>query len=129
MNDYDDIRELVEEATALKLDGVDKLDKYGLSELDTIYNGIGASWMPDWMRAGITALHKSLRPVAFVHDVDYYEGGTWTDFDLANERFYHNGMIVAKTYSWYNPRRYLVMCDTWRFYRILKKFGASAFGK
>lgn len=127
MSNYE-IKRLIDKAKELKLDGIDKLDKYTLDEIADIYNGIGAGWMPEVVRRGISALHVSLLPVALIHDVEFFEGGDRDDFKKSNDRFYANGLIVARSYGWYNPRRYLVAMSAWRFYRILSRFGCFAFG-
>lgn len=93
------------------------------NEVRRIYNGVGAEWMSDELRAMLDKISKTLLPAVLVHDMDYaYGTGTYIDFAEANIRLATNGRICADAeYRWYNPMRYIVrrqakifakLCDT-----------------
>ena len=53
--------------------------------------------------------------------------GTKESFTASNERFKRNGYKVAKAdFSWWRPRRYVVMNHARRFGNICQAFGWSA---
>ena len=77
-------------------------------------------------RAALDALHPSLAPVAFIHDVEWSESENAPNAE-SNARFRRNGVKVAcAAFGWWRPRRYKVMWDAWKFARICQRFGWSA---
>ena len=70
-------------------------------------------------------IHPPLAPVAFIHDAKWSRSdGTKESFTASNERFKRNGYKVAKAeFSWWRPRRYLVMNDARRFGKICQALG------
>lgn len=120
-----DLRRLCE-AYGLENSGI--LDKYTDGELAKIYNGIGPESFPSWLRTALDAVHPSLAPVAFIHDVEWSESdGTSVGFEQSNARFRRNGIRVAtEAFGWWRPRRYKVMWDAVKFARICQRFGWSA---
>ena len=120
-----DLRRLCE---AYGLENSAILAKYTDGELAKIYNGIGPESFPSWLRAALDAVHPSLAPVAFIHDVEWSESdGTSVGFEQSNARFRRNGIKVAtEAFSWWRPRRYKVMWDAVKFARICQRFGWSA---
>ena len=96
-----------------QLENREILEKFSDEELARIFNGIGPSTFPDWMREALDDLHPSLRCVALIHDVENeLSDGTKEGFKASNKRFRKNGNKVAKAeFSWYNPRRYAVMLN------------------
>ena len=116
--------ELVREAYSLKLEHVEILDKYSITEISRIYNGIGPDRFPAELRELLNKLHPTLLPVALIHDVEYHEGGTKEQFSASNRRFYTHGKISAfDAYGWYDPRRYLVWYKARQFANICELFG------
>lgn len=123
-----EIKDLIEVCEKYELEGREILKKYTNTELASIYNGIGPESFPLWLRSVLDALHPSLAPVAFIHDVEWENSdGTEESFAASNERFKENGYKVAKAlFAWWRPRRYLVMNDARRFGNICQAFGWNA---
>jgi len=108
-----EIKALREKCEKYQLENREILEKFSDEELARIFNGIGPSTFPDWMREALDDLHPSLRCVALIHDVENeLSDGTKEGFKASNKRFRKNGNKVAKAeFSWYNPRRYAVMLN------------------
>lgn len=123
-----EVKELLSVCEEYELEGREILRKYTNTELASIYNGIGPESFPLWLRSVLDALHPSLAPVAFIHDVEWEESdGSKESFAASNERFKQNGYRVAKAlFAWWRPRRYLVMNDARRFGNICQAFGWNA---
>ena len=118
------LKELILTARRLKLEHVEILDKYSITEISRIYNGIGPDRFPDVIRELLDKLHPTLLPVALIHDIEYHEGGTKEEFTASNSRFYTNGKTAAfDAYGWYDPRRYLVWNKARQFANICELFG------
>ena len=128
MADIDEVKRLKSLCEKYELEGREILSKYTDDELAAIFNGIGPDAFPQWLRSALDALHPSLAPVAFIHDVEWHESdGTETAFAESNARFRRNGCKVASAaFGWWRPRRYLVMWDAVKFARICQRFGWSA---
>ncbi|MBQ3747170.1 MAG: hypothetical protein II863_07145 [Kiritimatiellae bacterium] len=128
MADIDEVKRLKALCEKYELEGREILSKYTDDELAAIFNGIGPDAFPQWLRSALDALHPSLAPVAFIHDVEWHESdGTETAFAESNARFRRNGCKVASAaFGWWRPRRYLVMWDAVKFARICQRFGWSA---
>ena len=123
----DEIAELCFEAEQLKLQGRSKLDRYSCAELRRLCNGIGAEWMPGFMRNLLNALSPFAEPAALIHDVDYFEGGGEEARAAADRRFRTNIILTAKArYRWYHPLRYLAMARAGVFHLLLRLFGQTA---
>ena len=128
MATVDEVKRLKELCDEYGLEGREILSKYTDEELAAIFNGIGPDAFPQWLRSALDALHPSLAPVAFIHDVEWHESdGTEASFAESNARFRRNGCKVASAaFGWWRPRRYLVMWDAVKFARICQRFGWSA---
>lgn len=128
MATVDEVKRLKELCEEYGLEGREILSKYTDEELAAIFNGIGPDAFPQWLRSALDALHPSLAPVAFIHDVEWHESdGTDASFAESNARFRRNGCKVASAaFGWWRPRRYLVMWDAVKFARICQRFGWSA---
>ena len=125
-----EVESLIAEARALNLENVEILDRYSLSQIAEIYNGIGPDRFPEWLREMLDDLHPSLCVVALIHDLEYYEGGSKEEFSESNERFYRNGKTVAfAKYAWYDPRRYWVWNKARQFRNICNAFGWAGWNK
>ena len=71
MADLNEIRRLRAVCEECALEGREILDKYTDEELAALFNGIGPEAFPSWLRTALDALHPSLAPVAFIHDVEW----------------------------------------------------------
>lgn len=57
------------------------------------YNGIGAEWMPIWMRKIVTKLFSPMEAAALIHDVEYLNlNKSYWHFIKANFRLFYNGI-------------------------------------
>lgn len=127
---HEEIVALCREAERLKLQGESKLSFYSPAELQAIGNGIGAEWMPGFMRSLLTALSPFAEAPALIHDVEYFEGGDEAARSAADRRFRENIITTAKAcYRWYHPLRYLAMARAGCFYALLRIFGAAAWSE
>lgn len=100
------------------------------AEVERIYNGIGAEWMPAWLRTALTWIAgRTLAPAIFKHDYRYAHGnGTQLDFQEANAELETDGKICADAeYGWYNPLRYVVRTIAEKFSKICNLFGMPAY--
>lgn len=119
-------KELYSEAVRLKLLRADNL--FDPVRVSNVCNGIGAEWMPDFMRRTADALYPVMGPPAAIHDVDYDGGGDESDRLAADLVFHANCLIAIEAkYAWYHPSRYLMQLKADRFYKYLRTFGALAF--
>ena len=128
MAGIDEIKRLKRLCEEYGLEGREILSRHTDEELAGIFNGIGPDAFPQWLRSALDAVHPSLAPVAFIHDVEWHESdGTKESFSESNSRFRQNGCKVASAaFGWWRPRRYLVMWDSVKFARICQRFGWSA---
>ena len=128
MSNVNEVRKLRALCEEYGLENREILAKYTDDELAAIYNGIGPESVPQWLRAALDAVHPSLAPVAFIHDVEWHESdGSAAAFAESNARFRRNGCKVASAaFGWWRPRRYKVMWDAVKFARVCQRFGWSA---
>lgn len=119
-------RHLYTIASALDLSGADLL-----RDPDAVMrqcNGVGASWMPDLMRRACTELNPVMEVPAAIHDRRYSIGGTGADRLAADDEFLANTLaVIAVTYPWYRPARYIYRRRARRYYGYLRAFGGAAF--
>ena len=122
--------ELVRKAYELDLEGVHILDKYSITQVESIYNGIGPDRFPAIIRKALNKLHPTLQVVALIHDLEYHEGGTREQFTAANDRFRRNCYTLVKDrYGWYDIRRYLWMNKARRWSNYCELFGWEGWTK
>ena len=122
--------ELVRKAYELDLEGVHILDKYSITQVESIYNGIGPDRFPAIIRKALNKLHPTLLVVALIHDLEYHEGGTREQFTAANDRFRRNCYTLVKDrYGWYDIRRYLWMNKARRWSNYCELFGWEGWTK
>ena len=112
------------------LAGREILERYTVSELAGIYNGIGPDRFPDWLREIVTEANGLFEPAAMIHDVRYHIGGTKADFTAANDEFRENCYtLVNAAYAWYDPRRYIWRFRAWRYAGYCEEFGWEGYNK
>ena len=88
MNRLKEIKELKALAEELQLENREIIRKYKITELASIYNGIGPDSFPEWLRGLVSTLHPSLAVVAFIHDIEWHESdGSKEKFTESNNRF------------------------------------------
>lgn len=129
MYTLEEIAALRKKCIELGLENVEILEKYTDRQLQKICNGIGPELLPDVLRELISKMRPTLQPVAFIHDVEWYESdGEHFTFSESNARFRTNGHICAKAaYPWYHPCRYLVMLQADRLASYCQMGGWAAF--
>ena len=117
------------QAVEAGLEGAGFLTSMTDEDILTICNGIGPEWFPASLRTMVDRFHPSLIVVSMIHDIMYHVGdGTDEDFRNANRIFRENGYRMAKlNYGWYNPARYKVEYDAWKFGRMCDRFGRTAY--
>ena len=126
----DTLKELIFKARNLQLEHVEILDKYSITQVSEIYNGIGPDRFPAIIRKALNKLHPTLQVVALIHDLEYHEGGTREQFTAANDRFRRNCYTLVKDrYGWYDIRRYLWMNKARRWSNYCELFGWEGWKK
>lgn len=123
-----EVKRVIELCEKYELEGREVIKGYTNTQLGSMCNGIGPEKFPAWLRTVLDALHPSLAPVAFIHDIEWsLSDGTKESFAESNARFKRNGYRVAKAeFGWWNPRRYIVMNHARRFGNICQAFGWDA---
>ena len=114
------IEKKIEQAHAANLTGAELLDDR--ERAMRVCNGIGAAWMPEWMRDTISQSFPALVVVAFIHDIHYEAGGGVLDRWKADWTFLANGFRMAIFTR--NPR---VIYWTLLMWIFLRAGGAAAF--
>ena len=116
MISLDEARKLARQAEDMQFDLPPNFDSLTLSQMAAVANGIGPEAFPEPLRKAIDARHPVLKPVAFIHDIEWDgNDGTRESFLESNRRFLSNGVKAAcATYSTWRPGRYLVMWDAYK---------------
>lgn len=103
-----DVKKMIEEAEAKKLQGRDILKKYTPKQITQLANGIGPNWEPDWVAKTLNWLMPWGRIPATIHDLEWAEGqGNTREFHRSNERFLHNNEKLRGDVSVLNPHKIL----------------------
>ena len=125
MYNLQEIDEKIQLAKEVNLSGAYLLDDR--ERAMQVCNGIGADWMPDWMRDAISGMNPTLVLAADIHDIRYELGGTEEERQEADDEMLENGIKLADyRYGWYDPRRYWVRKQMRKFHAILRQFGGWA---
>jgi hypothetical protein len=79
-----------------------------IEERERAYNGMGAEWMDERIRATLDKCFDEFEDAVRIHDVDYIYGNCESDKVDADNRFLHN-MRMACWYEipWYRTLKYL----------------------
>ena len=125
MYSLNEIEEKLKLAKELNLSGAALLED--TERAMRVCNGIGAEWMPSWMRWLIGFLFPTLVLAADIHDIRYYLGGSELDRKNADDEMLINGVVLARNrYGKFDPRRYVVVFVMLWFYFKLRDFGSFA---
>lgn len=121
--------ELLGEAKAFGLDGVERAAALDPARLCAVYNGTGPEWLPAAAREILDDIADDILPAVLIHDVDFsLATGEVGDFDAANRRLGANGVACARMrYPWWRPRRYRVMRMARFFAAACEIFGWTAY--
>lgn len=119
---YDEVIEKYEEAKRLDLSGYELLEDSAIAVKEC--NGIGADWMPGWLRVTISTLCPSIVLAADIHDLRYYYGGTEADRLKSDAEFLTNVELIAMDYN--ILRRWIVRSTGKKMYELLRSFGGFA---
>jgi hypothetical protein len=115
-----------EEAIEAGLSGAELLDD--TERAIRVCNGIGAAWMPEWLRALISKLFPTLVLAADIHDIRYDMGGDEIDRHMDDVEMLDNGIKLAnRHYGRLDPRRYIVQFVMLQFYIKLRDYGQAAY--
>ena len=126
MYSLNEIEEKIALAKAAKLSGAELL--LDRERACRVCNGIGADWMPDWLREAISKLFPTLVLAADIHDIRYELGGDEADRHAADVEMLDNGLKLAdRHYRRLDARRYIVQFIMLQFYKTLRRCGAFAF--
>jgi hypothetical protein len=81
-----------------------RLENTSMTEWKKIYNGIGVTAMPRYVRGLLERFYADFAPAVMIHDWDFScLEITKANFDLANARFYSNCLILVRaTKPWYS---------------------------
>ena len=125
MYSLNEIEEKIQLATELNLSGAELLED--TERAQQVCNGIGAEWMPSWLRWLIGFLFPTLVLAADIHDIRYHLGGSELDRKNADDEMLINGVVLARNrYGKFDLRRYAVMFVMLQFYFKLRDFGSFA---
>ena len=125
MYSLNEIEEKILLANELNLSGAALLED--MERAQQVCNGIGAEWMPSWLRWLIGFLFPTLVLAADIHDIRYYLGGSELDRKNADDEMLINGILLARNrYGKFDPRRYVVVFVMLQFYFKLRDFGSFA---
>lgn len=114
MRDIEYIDYLRAEGKAKRFNLPDDFCRTTSDKMVKLYNGIGAEWMPKWMRKLVTYICDRLEAPALVHDFEYSTNPkTFRRFTKANLRFAYNaakcrrpilglvGAIICQLFGWW----------------------------
>lgn len=125
MYSLNEIEEKILLANELNLSGAALLED--TERAQQVCNGIGAEWMPSWLRWLIGFLFPTLVLAADIHDIRYYLGGSELDRKNADDEMLINGVVLARNrYGKFDLRRYVVVFVMLQFYFKLRDFGSFA---
>lgn len=117
---HSEIERKIELAKTANLSGAELLEDR--ERAIRVCNGIGAHWMPEWMRRLISLLHPELVIVADIHDLRHETGGSRLDRWKSDFEFLRNGFRMA-----FHSRKPRVAIEAFRFWLCLAAGSWSAF--
>jgi hypothetical protein len=114
MTSTDDLRTLI---YALNHHRTERFDRTSSEDLDKMYNGCGAYWMPPWSRKLLTNRFKRYEAAFLIHDYDYSSPEFTRKYD-ADRRLYWNCKRIAQEAPWYI--RPFLRLECWMIYSTVK---------
>ncbi|MGN0846837.1 MAG: hypothetical protein ACI4RA_05575 [Kiritimatiellia bacterium] len=121
-------RELLARARALGLSGAGEAAAHPVECLARDCNGIGPEWLPAPARELLDRLAPDLRPAALVHDFRWsHSDGSRAAFDASNRELEDNCAIVARSFPWWNWRRYALRHLGVAFADVCSRHGLPAY--
>lgn len=115
-----------------KLEGREILAGLTEEQIDECYNGIGADWMPERLRDGISKIWHVFEPAAVIHDCQFkhMEDRSESMFHLCNRQFRDNCLTLTReAYPWWHYKRYVLSHSADGMYDILEDYGLPAWQK
>ena len=95
----------------------------GFSEREC--DGCGTSWYEGLVPDTIYGL--PVTPACCVHDWEYLQGGYYSDFEAANERFLNNLVaLIDSVQAWWYPKQ-LARKRAKKYYIAVEEFGWEVF--
>jgi hypothetical protein len=120
------VEELINKARAYKLDNVEIIDKFTLTEAQRVYNGVGPDSFPAELRDALSDVNIACLPAVLIHDLEYVTGGTKDEFAASNRRLKVNmRKCVKENYSIFNPFYWWYWFEARVFSKLCQKFGFS----
>ena len=114
MSDIGHIRYLRKTAVLLGFSVPENFRRYSSKTLLRCYNGVGAQWMPGWMRKIFTYICLHLEAAALIHDFEYTrKKKSYGHFTKANLRLAYNACrsrhpvlgaasaLLCQLFGWY----------------------------
>lgn len=118
------VKELISKARDYKLDNVEIIDRFTLTEVQKIYNGVGPDSFPDELRDALSNVNIECLPAVLIHDLEYYKGGTKEDFSKSNKRLKENmRKCVKENFFILNPLYWWYWFEARVFAKVCQEFG------
>ena len=129
MKTKEEIDKLFKTAVLAGLDGTDAAADCSYEEIAAAYNGIGPEWLPEKVRAKITAYLGVFEPAALIHDIRYQKAdGSADRFHQANYELRDNCFRLAEySFPWYSWRRYAAYLAAIKMFEACENFGSVAY--
>ena len=129
MKTKEEIDKLLETAVLAGLDGTDAVSDCSYEEIAAAYNGIGPEWLPEKVRAKITAYLGIFEAAALIHDIRYQKAdGSADRFHQANYELRDNCFRLAEySFPWYSWRRYAAYLAAIKMFEACENFGSVAY--
>jgi hypothetical protein len=94
------IEKLIQFAKDHDLSFPEGFEEYSIDWLCAQYNGIGAEWMPLFVRKFLTKYFSPLEPASFLHDIEFLsDDKSFWKFTVANFRLLINGIKSGQVKS------------------------------
>lgn len=115
-----------------KLEGREILAGLTEEEIDAAYNGIGADWMPEWLRDKLSKVWHVFEPAAVIHDCQFKHDldRSIDNFHFRNRQYLNNCLTLTReAYPWWHYKRYVLSHIADGMYDLLEDYGLPAWQK